>query len=150
MHITVIMLNIVTNSLLYIWKLLNELLEHQSSHHTQNLWICELMKVLTNIIMEIVSQYRYSLYTALCFTDVTVQFSSSVVSNSLRPHESQHARPPCPSPTLRVHPNPCPVSRWCQPTISSLVIIPFSSCPQSFPASGSFPMNQLFTDVCFS
>ena len=67
MHITVIMLNIVTNILLYIWKLLNELLEQQSSHHTQNLWICELMKVLTNIIMEIVSQYRYSLYTALYY-----------------------------------------------------------------------------------
>ena len=71
------------------------------------------------------------------------QFSHSVVSNSLQPHELQHARPPCPSPTPRVHPNPCPLSRWCHPTISSSVI-PFSSCPQSFPASGSFQMSQLF------
>ena len=66
-----------------------------------------------------------------------VQFSRSVVSDSLRPHEPQHARPPCLSPTPGVHPNPCPLSRWCHPTISSSVI-PFSSCPQSFPASGSF------------
>jgi len=64
------------------------------------------------------------------------------MSNSLQPHESQHARPPCPSPTLGVHPNPCPLSRWCYPTISSSVI-PFSSCPQSFPASGSFPLSAL-------
>ena len=72
-----------------------------------------------------------------------IQFSCSVVSDSLRPHESQHARPPCPSPTLRVYPNPCPLSRWCHPTISSSVI-PLSSCPQSSPASGSFQMSQLF------
>ena len=74
----------------------------------------------------------------------SVQFSGSVMSNSLRHHEPQHARPPCPSPTRRVHPNPCPSSRWCYPTISSSVD-PFSSCPQSFPASGSFQMSQLFT-----
>ena len=73
----------------------------------------------------------------------SVQFSCSVVSGSLRPHESLHTRPPCPSPTPRAHPNPCPLSRWCHPTISSS-LIPFSSCPQSFPATGSFPMNQLF------
>ena len=72
-----------------------------------------------------------------------VQFSRSVVSDSLRPHESQHARPPCPSPTPGVHSNSCPSSRWCHPAISSSVI-PFSSCPQSFPASESFPMSQLF------
>ena len=72
------------------------------------------------------------------------QFSHSVVSNSLRPHEPQHTRPPCPSPTPRVHPNPRPLSRWCHPAISSSVV-PFSSCPPSFPASGSFPMSQLFT-----
>ena len=74
---------------------------------------------------------------------VSVQFSRSVVSDSLQPHEPQHARPPCPSPTPRVHPNPHPLSRWYHPTISSSVI-PFSSCPQSFPASGSFQMSQLF------
>ena len=73
----------------------------------------------------------------------SVQFCHSVVSNSLQPHEPQHARPPCPSPTPGVHPNPCPLSRWCHPIISSSVI-PFSSCPQSFPASGSFPVSQLF------
>ena len=73
----------------------------------------------------------------------SVQFSCSVVSGSLRPHELQHARPPCPSPTPRVHPNSCPLSQWCHPAISSSVI-PFSSCPQSLPASESFPMSQLF------
>ena len=74
----------------------------------------------------------------------SVQFSLSVMSNSLRPHESQHARPPCPSPTPGVHSNPRPSSRWCHPAISSS-FIPFSSCPQSLPASESFPMSQLFT-----
>ena len=72
-----------------------------------------------------------------------VQFSHSVMSDSLQPHEPEHTRPPCPSPTPGVYPNPCPSSRWCHPTISSSVI-PFS-CPQSFPASGSFQMCQLFT-----
>ena len=66
-----------------------------------------------------------------------------VVSDSLRLHELQHTRPPCPSPTPGVHPNPSPLSRCCHPTISSSVV-PFSSCPQSFPASGSFQMSQLF------
>ena len=73
----------------------------------------------------------------------SVQFSHSVVSDSLRPHESKHARPPCPSPTPGVYSNSCPLSWWCHPTISSS-ITPFSSCPQSLPASGSFPMSQLF------
>ena len=74
----------------------------------------------------------------------SVQLSHSVMSDSLRPHEPQHTRPPCPSPTAAVYPNPCPLSRWCHPTISSSVV-PFSSCPQSFPASGSFQMSHLFT-----
>ena len=73
----------------------------------------------------------------------SVQFSRSVMSDSLWPHELQHARPSCPSPTPRVHPNSCPLSRWCHPTISSYVV-PFSSCPQSLPSSESFPMSQLF------
>ena len=73
----------------------------------------------------------------------SIQFSHSVMSDSLRPHEPQQARPPCPSPTPGVYPNPCPLSRWCHPTILSSVI-PFSSCPQSFPASQSFQMSQLF------
>ena len=72
-----------------------------------------------------------------------IQFSRSAEFDSLRPHELQHARPPCWSPTARVYTNPCPSSRWCHPTISSPVV-PFSSSPQSFPASGSSPMNQLF------
>ena len=72
----------------------------------------------------------------------SVQFSS-VVSNSLQPYESQHARPPCSSQTPGVYPNSCPSSRWCHPAISSSVV-PFSSCPQFLPASGSFPMSQLF------
>ena len=73
----------------------------------------------------------------------SVQFSRSVVSDSLRPHESQHARPPCPSPTPGVHSNSRLSSRWFHPAISSTVV-PFSSCPQSLPASESFPMSQLF------
>ena len=71
------------------------------------------------------------------------QFSCSVVSNSLQPHESQHARHPCPSPAPGVHPNSWPLSRWCHSAISSSVV-PFSSCPQSLPESESFPMSQLF------
>ena len=74
----------------------------------------------------------------------SIQFSLSVVSDFLRPHELQHAKPPCPSPTPGVHSNSCPLSRWCHPAISSSVV-PFSSCPQSLPASGCFPMGQLFT-----
>ena len=73
-----------------------------------------------------------------------LQFSRSVVSDSLRPHELQHTRPPCPTATPGAYPNTCPLSRWCHPTISSSVV-PFSSCPPSFPASGSFQMSQLFT-----
>ena len=83
-------------------------------------------------------KYIYSLY----WMKTSAQFSNSVVSNSLRPHELQHTRPPCPSPTAGVYPNPCLLNWWCHPAISSSVV-PFS-CPQSFPASGSFQMSQLF------
>ena len=76
----------------------------------------------------------------------SVQFSHSVVSNSLQPHESQHARPPCPTPTPGACSNSCPLSQWCHPTTSSSVI-PFSSSPKSFPASGSFQMSQFFASV---
>ena len=72
------------------------------------------------------------------------QISRSFVSDSLRPHESQHARPPCPSPTPGVHSDPHPLSQWCHPALS-FSVVPFFSCPQSLPASGSFPMSQLFT-----
>ena len=78
----------------------------------------------------------------ISLVDIIVQFSHSVVSNSLWPHELQHARPPFPSPTPKVHPNPCPLSQWCYQTISSS-LVPFSSCPQSSPVSWSFQMSQL-------
>ena len=87
---------------------------------------------------------KSEMFMGPCFT--SVQFSCSAVADSLRPHESQHARPPCPSPTPRVHSDSRPSSQWCHPAISSSVI-PFCSCPQSFPASESFPMSQLFASV---
>ena len=74
---------------------------------------------------------------------ISVQFSRSVMSDFFQPHELQHARPPCPSPSPGVHSNSCPSTQWCHPSISSSVV-PFSSCPQSFPASWSFPMSQPF------
>ena len=82
----------------------------------------------------------------LATIQLSVQFSCSVVSDSLRPHEPQYTRPPCPLPTPGVHPNPSPLCWWCHPTILSTVV-PFSSCPQSFPASGSFQMSQLSASV---
>ena len=87
--------------------------------------------------------WRYISYCFLKFWVIILSQFSSVVSYSLRPHESQHARPPCPSPTPGVYSNSCPSSWWCHPAISSSVI-PFSSCPQSLPASESFPVSQLF------
>ena len=90
--------------------------------------------------------YNSFLKFFLCLSNLSfssVQFSHSVMSNSLQPHESQHARSPYPSPTPRFYSNSYPSSLWCHPAISSSVV-PFSSCPQSLPASGSFPMSQLF------
>ena len=84
------------------------------------------------------------LFRLVSFTFSSVLFSCSVLSDSLRPHGLQHTRPPCPSPTPRAYSNSCSLSQWCHPTISSSVI-PFSSCLQSFPASGSFQISQLFT-----
>ena len=92
--------------------------------------------------MEIFEKCLFS--TNLTFQFSSIQFSHSVVSDSLWPHESQHARPPWPSLTLGIYPNSSPSSQWCHPAISSSVV-PFSSCPQSLPASGSLPMCQLFT-----
>ena len=86
--------------------------------------------------------FLIDLFSARRFS--SAQFSRSVVSDSLKPHESQHSRPPCPSPSLGVHSNSCPSSRWCHLPNSSSVI-PFCSCPQFLPASESFPMSQLFT-----
>ena len=84
--------------------------------------------------------YWYIVYKKLTYS---VQFNRSVMSDSLWPCEPQHARSPCPSPTPGVHPNSCPLGQWCHPAISSSVV-PFFSCPLSFPASGSFPMSQFF------
>ena len=89
------------------------------------------------------SIYKIFLVTNVEFDFSSVQISCSVVSDCLWPHELQHARPPCPSSTPGVYPKLCPLSQWCHPTILSSVI-PFSSHPQSFPASGSFQMSQLF------
>ena len=92
-------------------------------------------------------KFNFTLHTSIMNTCLvqfsSVHFSRSVLFNSLWPHELQHARPPCATPTSGAYPNSCPLSRWCQPTISSSVV-PFSSCAQSFPASGSFQMSQLF------
>ena len=119
-------------------------------------WATELNNVLHVHHSDSVYIYTYKIFFSL-FSTIgyykilsrepyavhSVQFSCSVVSDSSQPHEPQHTRPPCPSPTPGVHPNPCPLSWWCYPTISSSVIR-FSTCPQSFPASGSFQMSQLF------
>ena len=91
----------------------------------------------------------FSLIWRKLFFFSSVQFSRSVVSDFLQPHEPWHARPPCPSPTPGVYPNSCPLSLWCHSAISSF-LVPFSSCPQSLPASGSFPMSQLFAWGCQS
>ena len=103
-------------------------------------WIAVEMIIFYAVMLLCVTQY-FSYFLFEFFS--SVPFSHSVVSDSLRPHESQHTRPPCPSPTPGVHPNSCASSPWCHLAISSSVI-PFSSCPQSLPASGSFPMSQVF------
>ena len=96
------------------------------------------------IILPYFKYYSLTRYLVVinCSLYISVQFSRSIVSDSSQPHELQHARPPCPSPTPGVYSNSCPSSQWCHPAIASSVI-PFSSCPQSFPASGSFQMSQL-------
>ena len=111
-----------------------------SKFKTQSIWSiisCEEKRGENHVIF----LYFYHLYSSIQFS--SVYFSCSVLSDSLRLHESQHARPPCPSPTPGVHSNSRPLSPWCHPAISSSVI-PFSSCPQSLPASESLPMSQLF------
>ena len=91
----------------------------------------------------IVFPWRWYCNINLAIQFSSVQFSHSVLSNSLWPHESQHTRPPCSSPTPKVHSNSRPSSQWCHPAMS-FSVVPFFSCPQSFPASESFPMSQLF------
>ena len=98
---------------------------------------------LINFLWWSVAQWTLKLNPMEQVPWASVQFSRSVMSDSLRPHELQHARPPCPSPTPGVHSDSRPLSPWCHPAISSSVV-PFSSCPPSLPASESFPINQLF------
>ena len=110
-----------------IW--VNREFHQDNAHHFTTTWIPSLEWFLKS--------FQYLWY------QTSVQFSHSIMSDSLQPHESQHAGPPCPSPTPRIYPNSCPSSRWCHPAISSF-IVPFSSWLQSLPASGYFPMSQLF------
>ena len=112
----------------------NFLLKYNFRKMSKSKWLCRTT----------LSEFCFQMLRKESLDISSVQFSCSVVSDSLQPHESQHARPPCPSPTSWVHPNPCPSSQWCHPTISSFVV-PFSPCPQSFPASGFFQTSQLFT-----
>ena len=105
--------------------------------------LCSGVWPFTNVVFRCMAYlFIKPLEISWCFSLVRIS-SVTQLCPTLRSHESQHARPPCPSPTPGVHPNPCPLSRWCHPAISSSVI-PFSSCPQSFPALGSSPMSQLF------
>ena len=108
-------------------------IKQQSSTEWNHNYFC------TNPVLHQCSFLSFDNCTIVC----SVQFSHSVMSSSFWPREPQHARPPCPSATARVHPNPCPSSQWCHPTMSSSVV-PFFSCPQSFPASGPFQMSHLF------
>ena len=108
-----------------------------SDVHIVHLWLVGTSSNLLQSIGWVKTSYHNIIFWG------SVQFGCSVMSDSLQPHESQHARPPCPSPIPGVHSDSCPLSQWCHPAISSSVI-PFSSCPQSLPASESFPMSQLF------
>ena len=140
---------------LILWNDYHYKINYHSSSHKVHLMKKSLKKIKKEIVirnLRIYSVSSFHLYhTAKCYVFTMVyiillssaQFNRSVMSNSLWPHELQHARPPCPSPTPGIHPNSYPLSQWCHPAKSSSVI-PFSSCPQSLPASESFPMSQLF------
>ena len=127
----------------WVWSLDGEdsLKKGMATHSRILVWEIAWKKKSGGLQSHGVAMISFIIFQLLQFS--SVQFSHSVVSDSLRPHESQHARPPCPSPTPRVYANSYPSNRWCHPAISSS-IVPFSSCPQSLPASGSFPMSQLF------
>ena len=133
--------NMIINTRLYIWHIHDTTLTAESEEELKSL----LMKVKKENKKDDL-KLNIQKTKIMAFDPISsVQFSCrSVVSDSLWPHGSQHARPPCPSQTLGVYSNSCPLSQWCHPTISSSVI-PFSSCLQSFPASGSFPKSQFFT-----
>ena len=120
--------------LLWSWCSYKYYLETSYIARDQNILLCRKTKKDVTIAVPILD------FSLLCSS---VQFSHSVVSDSFQPHEPQHARPSCPSPTPGIHPNSCPLTRWCHPTISSSVI-QFSSCFQSFPASESFQTSQFF------
>ena len=120
---------------------------HIHTHRTletkhEKIQLNNIPKILIDISLKIANNHMKRCSTSYVIS--SVQFSRSVVSNSLQLHESQHTRPPCPSLTPGVYSNPCPSSWWCHLAISSSTV-PFSCCPQSLPASGSFPMSQLFT-----
>ena len=102
----------------------------------------KLLSPVSFYLFNVTTQKNFNYVYYICGSH-SVQFNHSVLFDSLRPHEPQNARSACPSPTPGVHPNPCPLCRWCHPTISSSVV-PFSSSPQSLPASESFPTSQLF------
>ena len=104
---------------------------------------------LYGIYLLVLTEFKTEQFSKTCINSSSVQFSRSVVSNSLWPHDPQPTRPPCPSLTPRVYSNSCPLSQWCHLTISSSVV-PFSSRLQSFPASGSFQMSQFFASDCQS
>ena len=114
-----------------------------TSLSTRFLWVFPVHQV-RECISKSLPQNRKGNYVTLQVLASSVQFSRSVVSDTLQPHGLKHARPPCPSPTPGVYSNSCPLTWWCHPTISPSVV-PFSSCCQSFPASESFQMSQLFT-----
>ena len=121
-------------------------LNFQTAHTTQqqkNQTQLKKMDRRINIFPDKKMAYWQFIRMKRCSTLIIVQFSYSVTSDSLRPHGTQHTRPPCPSPTPGVYPNSCPLNSWCHSMISSSVG-PFSSCSQSFPASGYFQMSQLF------
>ena len=126
-------------------KVLELQLQHQSF---QAMFKVDILELSFNAFLKtnfyvLFQRIAYCELVWLFYQFSSVQFSRSVMSDSLRPHESQHTRPPCPSPTPGVHSDPRPSSQWCHPAISSSVV-PFFSCPQSLPASESFPMSQLF------
>ena len=117
---------------------------HQNGHHQKNLQTIKAGKGVEKREPTCTVGGDANWYSH--YGEQYVWVSHSVMSDSLQPDEPQHARPPCPSPTPGVHPNSCPLSRWCHPTIWSSVV-PLSSCPQSFPTSGSFQMSQFFASL---
>ena len=112
--------------------------------HSYKLTYLDNKKLNFKMINQQIVFYVFKFWCSFQYFFTSVSFSHSVVSDSLWPHGLQHAKLPCPSPTPRAHSDSCPLSQWCHPTISSSVI-PFSSCLQPFPASGSFPVSQFFT-----